>query len=81
MRVRPTHIAGVRFHRAGRVHYFSAQGLDLYPGDLVVVDTPEGPRLGWVAIAPSQLLYHEVQGSLRPVLRRATPEDLARLPS
>ena len=79
MTTRPTHIAGVRFHRAGRVHYFSARGVDVYPGDLVVVETPQGPRLGWVVIAPQQVLYHEVQGPLHPVLRRATPEDLTRI--
>jgi cell fate regulator YaaT (PSP1 superfamily) len=68
--------AGVRFRTAGRVYYFAADGYeDLAPGDRVIVDTQRGPDLGWVAVAPGQVLASALQG-LRPISRRASWADL-----
>ena len=41
-----SHIVGVRFGPAGRLHYFDATGFDLSAGDRVVVETEDGPRDG-----------------------------------
>ncbi len=46
-------VVGVRFDRGGNVAYFDAAGFDLSQGDMVAVETDDGPREGWVVIAPS----------------------------
>jgi cell fate regulator YaaT (PSP1 superfamily) len=72
-----TPMVGVRFRRAGKVYYFQAENhTDLLVGDHVVVDTTRGRELGWVVIAPSQVVGAQVE-DLKPVLRRATEADLA----
>jgi cell fate regulator YaaT (PSP1 superfamily) len=43
----------------------------------VVVDTTRGRELGWVVIAPEQVLG-EGGEDLKPVVRQATPEDLTK---
>ena len=68
-------IVGVRFKRAGRVYYFDPAGIDLEVYDSVVVKTTRGLELGRVAIAPKQILASEMTGPLKPVLRKAEPED------
>lgn len=68
---------GVRFRRAGKVYYFRADDLqDLAVGEHVVVHTSRGRELGWVVIAPSQMMDAKVE-DLKPVARRATDQDLA----
>ena len=62
-------VVGVRFGRSGRVHYFDPAGHELAVGDLVVVETDEGPREGRVVIAPGQVLRSDLRGPLSPVLR------------
>ncbi len=67
---------GVRFRRAGKIYYFRSDNEpDLGLGDHVVVETARGRELGWVVIAPSQVLGAQVD-DLKPVLRRATAADL-----
>ncbi len=70
-------VVGVRLQRAGRVYYFDPMRESLEVNDPVVVETEEGPQVGWVVVAPQQMIYSELPGPLRPVLRKATPEDLA----
>ena len=69
-------IVGVRFKRAGRIYYFDPAGIDLEVNDCVVVKTTRGLELGRVAIAPKQILASEMTGPLKPVLRKAEPEDI-----
>jgi cell fate regulator YaaT (PSP1 superfamily) len=73
-----TDIVGIRFKRAGRVYYFDPAGIDLEVNDKVIVDTSRGPELGLVVIAPRQVLANEVTEPLKPVLRKAEPEDIER---
>ncbi len=74
-------IVGVRFKRAGRIYYFDPAGFDLSVDDRVVVETARGSEIGIVAIAPKQVLDTEIQEPLRPVLRKATQEDLHHMES
>jgi len=69
-------VVGVRFQRAGRVYYFDPAGTDLDVNDYVVVETERGSSLGRVVIAPKQVIASELTEPLKPVLRKATPEDL-----
>ena len=71
-------IVGVRFKRAGRVYYFDPAGIDLEVNDYVVVKTMRGLELGWVVIAPKQVLANEVQEPLKPVVRKAEEDDIGR---
>jgi cell fate regulator YaaT (PSP1 superfamily) len=69
-------IVGVRFKRAGKVYYFDAAGIELQVGDYVVVQTTRGLELGRVFITPKQVLAGEVTTELKPVVRKAEPEDI-----
>jgi cell fate regulator YaaT (PSP1 superfamily) len=69
-------IAGIRFKRAGAVYYFDAADMELEVNDKVVVEGAHGLALGWVVIAPKQVLASELSEPLKPVLRKATPEDV-----
>lgn len=69
---------GVRFRRAGRVYYFDPAGLELAVNDRVVVKTSRGLELGEVVISPQQIVVGEVDEPLKPVIRKATEEDVTR---
>jgi cell fate regulator YaaT (PSP1 superfamily) len=69
-------IVGIRFKRAGRVYFFDPAGIDLAVNDYVVVKTSRGLELGQVVIAPEQVLDSELSEPLKPVVRRAEPEDI-----
>lgn len=71
-------IVGVRYKRAGRIYYFDSAGIDLVVSDNVVVETSRGLDLGWVVIAPTQVSASEIAGPLKPVVRKATDEDVGR---
>ena len=72
-------IVGVRFKRAGRIYYFDPSGIDLEVNDYVVVETAHGLDMGQVVIAPGQVLASELNESLKPVVRKAEPEDIERV--
>lgn len=69
-------VTGIRFKRAGRVYYFDPGNLGLEANDWVIVETERGPDLGRVVIAPKQVIASEITEPLKPVLRKATPEDI-----
>ncbi len=71
-------IVGIRFKRLGRVYYFDPAGIDLEVNDYVIVKTTRGLELGQVVIAPKQVLTSEVTEPLKPVMRKAEDEDIAR---
>jgi cell fate regulator YaaT (PSP1 superfamily) len=70
-------IVGIRFKKAGRVYYFDPAGIDLEVNDYVVVETSRGLELGHVVIAPKQVLVSEISTPLKPVVRKAEPEDIS----
>lgn len=69
-------IVGVRFKKAGKVYYFDPSGIDLEVNDPVVVTTTRGLELGYVIIAPRQVLANEVTTPLKPVVRKAESDDI-----
>jgi cell fate regulator YaaT (PSP1 superfamily) len=69
-------IAGVRFHQAGKVYYFDAEGIPLEVNDDVVVETSRGHELGKVVISPKQVIFSEITEPLKPVIRKAQAEDI-----
>ena len=71
-------VVGIRFRRAGKVYHFDPAGIKLNPGDFVIVDTARGLELGQVVIIPAQAPEGEANKNLKPVVRRATNEDIQR---
>ena len=72
-------VVGVRFKRAGRVYYFSPGDLELSMSDWVVVETARGLEAGFVAFEPTQVIESDVAEPLKPVLRKAEPQDLRQM--
>jgi cell fate regulator YaaT (PSP1 superfamily) len=69
-------VVGVRFKKAGKIYYFDPTGIELEVGDYVVVKTTRGQELGRVVIAPEPVSDDEVTQELKPVVRKAGPEDM-----
>lgn len=71
-------IVGVRFRSAAKTYYFDPAGLDLGLKDWVVVETARGIELGQIVIAPKDVAEGSSPEPLKPVLRKAEPEDMKR---
>ena len=69
-------VVGIRFKRAGKVYYFDPAGIDLETNDQVIIKTTHGLEMGQVVIAPHQIIDSEVKEQLKPVVRKATSEDM-----
>jgi len=72
-------VVGIRFKRTGKVYYFDPAGIDLDVNDHVVVKTVRGLEMGQVVVAPWQVLDSELREPLKPVVRKAEPEDIKRV--
>jgi len=74
--LRPS-VVGIRFQEIGKLYHFEASSVpDLKPGDFVIVSTSRGREIGQVASLPSGPVAPP-DGGLKPIERRATPQDLA----
>lgn len=69
-------IIGVRFQPSGKIYYFETQEDSLQVKDQVIVETNRGKDLGTVALPPSEAKPSEASEPLKPVLRKATDDDL-----
>ena len=59
-----------------KANYFDTNGMELDIGDKVVVETAQGVSFGTVSIGEKEI--GETALGFRPVLRKATPADIAR---
>jgi cell fate regulator YaaT (PSP1 superfamily) len=71
-------LVGICFKPTGKVYYFSAVDLELKPGDLVIAETTKGQELAEVVCQGPCAGRPKDVAELKPVLRRATPEDVER---
>ena len=69
-------IVGVRFKKAGKIYYFDPLDMDLVMDDAVIVETARGIELGVVSMDRRTITDKEIVAPLKPVLRKATNEDL-----
>jgi cell fate regulator YaaT (PSP1 superfamily) len=69
---------GVKFRRNGPLVYYAPGDDQVALGDRVVADTARGPEVGEVVLAAAEIADGLLPADLRPVIRRATPEDLER---
>jgi len=70
-------VVGVQFGRAGKIYDFSPGEHGLRVGDQVVVETDRGLTLGKVATVKLESSQKYSEQHLKPVLRKASTEDLA----
>lgn len=68
-------VIGVRFRRAGKIYYFDPAEFDIEQGDNVIVETARGVEYGKVVLGRRNIEDDKIIQPLKPVIRRATPED------
>ena len=73
-----TAIVGVRFERAGRVHYFDSGGLTVKVNDYVVAESDGEQKVGRVVISPNQVVINQLREALPNISRLATVTDMGR---
>lgn len=70
-------IVGVRFKPVGKIYYFlPPKNTELVEGDGVIVETARGIEFGKVVIPPQDVEGKKVVQPLKPVIRKATENDL-----
>jgi cell fate regulator YaaT (PSP1 superfamily) len=69
---------GVSFKRGGKVYTFDANGVRVQPGDFVLARTERGVDIGEVLAVRTELTAEEQSKPLKPLVRRATRDDLRR---
>lgn len=75
----PLNLVSVRFQPAGKPYHFTLPaGLELHPGDWVVVETAYGTQVGQVICQSCTLPQGVSVREVKPVLRLASGLDMAR---
>ena len=69
-------IVGVNFREAGKIYYFSPEGIKLEVGDPVIVETSRGVEMGIVKVANKIIDSSKIVSPLKPVTRSATKADV-----
>lgn len=73
-------VVGVRFRPATKIYFFDSTGFDdLEAGEYVVVETLRAKEMGRVVIPPHEVSDQEIVGQLKPIIRRATTQDLLQM--
>ncbi len=70
-------IVGIKFKDTGKIYYFAPNGLSFNKGDGVVVETAHGVEYATVALDNCEVPDDNLK-ELKPVLRKATDEDVKR---
>lgn len=71
-------VVRVRFEEFSKGFDFDANGMELNPGEPVIVETEQGTELAWVAVKSRPVPEERIKRLLKPILRRATREELER---
>ena len=69
-------VVDIQFRPGQKVYFFDPNGLDLHPGDQVIIDTARGPEFGICTGSPHSVSVKDVVAPLRPVVRLANSQDL-----
>ncbi|MBN1995411.1 MAG: stage 0 sporulation family protein [Anaerolineae bacterium] len=70
-------VVGVRFRPTTKIYYFDpGEYTDLAIDDRVIVETSRGTEMGLIILPPQRVSKDELKGSLKQVVRKATPVDL-----
>ena len=68
-------IISVRFQEGGKQYYFNPNGEQFHLGEGVIVETSRGTEYAFCSQENTMVDEIELTAPLRPVVRRATPED------
>lgn len=71
-------VCGVRFRGAGKVYHFDPRDVPVSVDEYVIVATARGDEMGQVTEAPHDVTASQIVGELKPVLRKASINDIAR---
>lgn len=69
-------IVGIKFKESGKMYYFAPNGIALEKGDGVIAETAHGVEFGTVVLSNREVSDEGLK-ELKPILRKATPEDIA----
>ena len=69
-------VAGVRFRKAGKVYYFDPDGLPVYKGVNVIVETARGLEFGTLSEDIKEVEEKEIVPPLKKILRIADEKDM-----
>lgn len=72
-------IIAVSFRNSPKSYYFSPGEEQFRTGDRVIVETARGQECGKVCQGNREVSEEEINGTLKPVLRRATQKDLEKV--
>jgi cell fate regulator YaaT (PSP1 superfamily) len=48
-------VVGIKFRNAGRIYYYNSEDMDLNVGELVIVNSPSGQKIGQVVVKPTMV--------------------------
>ena len=71
--------AGIRFHIQDKIYDFDPQELELAKGDKIIVETEQGVEVGEVVYSAKEIEESTLESPLKPILRKATSSDLAKI--
>lgn len=71
-------VVGVRFRQTGKSYHFSPGDFSLHRGDSVIVETVKGVEIGTVSDEIIDIPENMIQHELKPVLRPADKNDMAK---
>ena len=72
-------VVGIKFKNSGKVYYFNPSKMKLKKGEGTIVETARGIEYGKVVSEPKDVPEEKIVQPLKPILRRAPPEDEARV--
>lgn len=72
-------IVGIKYANTPKVYYFDPKGEEYKEGENVIVDTANGLEFAQITIANKEVDDKEIIAPLKPVVRRATQEDLKKV--
>ncbi len=70
-------VVGVRFRSSAKTYYFDPRGIHAKKGEFAIVETTRGPEFGEIRLANCMVNADDTVSPLRPLLRIATPADIA----
>lgn len=72
-------VIGVKFKNNDKTYYFNPCGVKVKVDQMVIVQTPQGKKIGRVVLDNRQLSKTTPSGELKPLLRIAEPKDIERM--
>lgn len=72
-------IVGIKFRSTNKVYYFDPKDIDFQEGNGAIVETARGLEYATVTIANKDVNDKDIVQPLKPVVRKATPDDIKRV--